>query len=176
MISPLRLPARLALRLWLPALAPSALLLAEEVGEDVFNIGPLNIFFFLLAKTNPPVLLDPKPKLELPQTPSLKEDTGACRTTRILDGKVPVVGVAGRTFTEWWGLLVGIETLLIDPEPFEEVEEALEWLWWWWWMLRTEETEEEVDLRPLRPALDRRKADRGVNGEGEIDCLLLGVV
>ncbi len=44
----------------------------------------------------------------------------------MLEGKVPVVGVAGRTLTEWWGLRVGMETLLMDPEPLEDVEEALE--------------------------------------------------
>lgn len=37
----------------------------------------------------------------------------------------------------------------------EDVEEALEWVWTWW-MERTEETDEEVDLRPRRPALERR--------------------
>jgi hypothetical protein len=42
-------------------------------------------------------------------------------------------------------------------------------------MLRTEETDEDVDLRPLSPALDRRKPDRGVSGEGESECRLLGV-
>jgi len=43
-------------------------------------------------------------------------------------------------------------------------------------MLRIEDTDDEVDLRPLRPVLDRRYVDRGVNGEGDSDCLLLGVV
>jgi hypothetical protein len=42
-------------------------------------------------------------------------------------------------------------------------------------MLRTEDTEDEVDLRPLRPVLDRRKPDRGVSGEGDSECRLLGV-
>ena len=37
----------------------------------------------------------------------------------------------------------------------EDVEEALEWLWTWW-MLRMEEMDEEVDLRPRRPADERR--------------------
>lgn len=48
----------------------------------------------------------------------------------MLDGKLPVVGVAGRTLTEWCGLRVGRGTLLMemDPEPLEEVDEALEWL------------------------------------------------
>lgn len=34
-------------------------------------------------------------------------------------------------------------------------------------MERTEETEDEVDLRPRRPAEDRRTVDRGVSGDGE---------
>ena len=42
-------------------------------------------------------------------------------------------------------------------------------------MLRTEETDEDVDLRPLSPVLDRRKPDRGVSGEGDSECRLLGV-
>ena len=40
-----------------------------------------------------------------------------------------------------------------------------------------EDTDEDVDLRPRRPVLDRRKVDRGVNGDGEREWrLLLGVV
>jgi len=42
-------------------------------------------------------------------------------------------------------------------------------------MLRIEETDDEVDFRPLRPVLGRLKAERGVRGDGEIDCRLLGV-
>jgi hypothetical protein len=95
----------------------------DGLGEDILSIGPLKRFFFRLAKTSPPGLLEPR---ELPQTPSLKEDMGAWRTTRMLEGKALVVGVAGRTLTEWWGLRVGKETLLMDPDPLEEVEEALE--------------------------------------------------
>ena len=33
-----------------------------------------------------------------------------------------------------------------------------------------------MDLRPLRPVLDLRKPDRGVSGEGDNECRLLGVV
>jgi len=47
----------------------------------------------------------------------------------MFEGKVPVVGVAGRTLTEWWGLRVGREALLIEPEPFEDVDDALECVW-----------------------------------------------
>ena len=39
-----------------------------------------------------------------------------------------------------------------------------------------EDTDEDVDLRPRRPLLGRRKAERGVSGEGESDVRLLGVV
>lgn len=39
-----------------------------------------------------------------------------------------------------------------------------------------DETDEEVDLRPLKPLLVRRKVDRGVKGEGEMDVRLLAVV
>jgi hypothetical protein len=71
---------------------------------------------------------------------------------------------------------VGRETFEVETEQLEDVEEVLECEWWWWWMLRMEETEEEVDLRPRRPVLGRRKVDRGVRGEGERDWRLLGVV
>lgn len=37
----------------------------------------------------------------------------------------------------------------------DEVDEALEWVWTWW-MLRIEDTEDDVDLRPRRPAEERR--------------------
>ena len=37
----------------------------------------------------------------------------------------------------------------------EDVEDAFECVWTWW-MLRTEDTDEDVDLRPLRPAEERR--------------------
>lgn len=96
----------------------------------MFSIGPLKRFFLRLANTRPPVLLEPKPwvEAELPQGPSLNVDMGVWRTTRMLEGKEPVVGVAGRTLTEWWGERVGRGTLLIEveTEPLEEVEEALE--------------------------------------------------
>ena len=46
----------------------------------------------------------------------------------MFEGKALVVGVAGRTFTEFRGdrgLLAGV---VIE---FDEVEEALEWVCWW---------------------------------------------
>jgi len=58
-------------------------------------MGPLKMFFFLFAKTRAP---DP---LGFPQDiPSLKEEIGGWRTTRMFDGKIEVVGVAGSTLTE----------------------------------------------------------------------------
>lgn len=39
-------------------------------------------------------------------------------------------------------------------------------------MLRTEDTEDEVDLRPRRPELGRRKVPRGVRGAGDNECRL----
>lgn len=63
--------------------------------------------------------------------PSLKEEIGGWRTTRMLDGNALVVGVAGRTLTEWCGERVGSETFVdMLPEPLEDVEEALECVWW----------------------------------------------
>lgn len=84
-------------------------------------MGPLKRFFLRLAKTSPPA---PLPRV--PHGASLKVDMGGWRTTRMLEGNEEVVGVAGRTFTEWWGERVGMETLDMDPEPLEDVEEALE--------------------------------------------------
>ena len=34
-----------------------------------------------------------------------------------------------------------------------------------------EDTDEEVDLRPRRPAEERRYEDSGVRGAGEMECL-----
>ena len=54
------------------------------------------------------------------------------RTTRMLEGKLEDVGVAGRTLTDVWGL----RPIFMEPEvgevmemEAEDVEEALEWLW-----------------------------------------------
>ena len=93
---------------------------------DVFSKGPLNGFFFRFANTKPPGLFD----TGLPHgVPSLKA-FGGCLTTRMLFGKEPRVGVAGRTFTEWCGLRLVSETFVLsEPEPLEEIDEALEWLW-----------------------------------------------
>jgi hypothetical protein len=98
--------------------------------------------------------------------------TLAARTTRMLDGKEDVVGVAGRTLTLLWGLrpsfmFVEVVGLARDVDC-ELVLEALE-CEWWWWMLRMEETDEEVDLRPRRPAELRLYDECGVNGDGESD-------
>lgn len=78
----------------------------------------------------------------------------------MLEGKVVVVGVEGRTLTEVCGERpVVFEALLVDGKAeewteldVEEVDEALEWVWTWW-MLRMELTDEEVDFRPRRPIL-----------------------
>lgn len=77
---------------------------------------------------------------------------GAARTTRIFEGKVEMVGVAGRTLTEVCGEREGLEKAAEEWMELvvEDVEDALEWLGTWW-ILRIEETEEEVDLRPRRP-------------------------
>lgn len=53
------------------------------------------------------------------------------RTTRMLDGKVEFVGVAGRTFTEEWGDLVlwPVTETVGEVMEAEEVDEALECEW-----------------------------------------------
>ena len=94
------------------------------------------------------------------------------RTNLMLLGKLPEVGVAGRTLTEWCGLrgCSGVLEMEVDMEPLEDVELALLWLWWWvWCMDLMEETDDEVDFLPRSPAEPdaRRTVDRGVNGDGE---------
>jgi len=49
---------------------------------------------------------------------------------RILEGRVLLVGVAGRTLTEWCGERAPRGVLLTASEPVDEVEDALEWEWW----------------------------------------------
>lgn len=69
---------------------------------------------------------------------------------------------------------MGVLDMFVETELVEDVDEALEWLWWWlvWCMERIEDTDEEVDLRPRRPAEDRRIVDRGVMGDGDSECRL----
>lgn len=114
-------------------------------------MGPLNGLRLRLAKTRPGEGGGAVPKAA---PPSLRGP----RTTRMLVGKVELVGVAGRTLTEVWGerdLRPETETAGEAMEA-EDVEDALEWEWWWCGMERIEETEEEVDLRPRRPPEERR--------------------
>ena len=53
-------------------------------------------------------------------------------TRRMLLGNPLLVGVAGKTLTEWCGLrgCRGVLEMDADTDPFEEVELALLWLWW----------------------------------------------
>jgi hypothetical protein len=65
-----------------------------------------------------------------------KLDGSGRRWTRMLDGKVPVVGVEGRTLTEEWGERPRREPEVEDRPDGEAREallvlEALEWEWWW---------------------------------------------
>lgn len=59
---------------------------------------------------------------------SLKAEIGACgcRTRRMAVGKEDVVGVAGRTFTEWWGERAINGVLVTPSEAAEDVDDALE--------------------------------------------------
>jgi hypothetical protein len=73
-------------------------------------------------------------------------------------GKVVAVGVAGRTLTDVCGDLgtpLLPSTLDCTELVLEEVEEVFECVCTWW-RLRMDETEDEVDLRPRKPAEDRR--------------------
>ena len=62
----------------------------------------------------------------------------------------------GRTLTDVCGdrLIIFADAVGVS-KPFDDTEEALE-CEWAWWMVRIDETEEEVDLRPRKPADDRR--------------------
>lgn len=93
----------------------------------------------------------------------------------MLDGRLLDCGVTGRTLTEWCGEVPRWRVDLdmdVDTDPFELVDEALEWVCWWWWIDRIEDTEDDVDLRPRSPADERRMAVLGVSGEGERECRL----
>lgn len=61
--------------------------------------------------------------------------------------------------------------IAVETEPFELVDDALEWVCACLWMERMEEMEDEVDLRPRSPD-PRRIVERGVRGDGERDCRL----
>lgn len=73
------------------------------------------------------------------------------------EGKADVVGVAGRTLTDEWGDRVDLRLIAeeLTEFEFEEVDDAFERVWAWW-ILRIEDTDDEVDLRPRRPADERR--------------------
>jgi hypothetical protein len=63
--------------------------------------------------------------------PSLKlKAMAGPRPKRMLEGNDDVVGVAGRTFTEWCGERPAPRGVLdVVTEPLEDVEEALECEW-----------------------------------------------
>lgn len=55
---------------------------------------------------------------------------GGPRARRMLDGKASAVGVAGSTLTEWCGERpVPRGVFVVDTEPLDDVEEALECEW-----------------------------------------------
>lgn len=104
----------------------------------------------------------------------------------LLGNVVLVVGVAGRTLTLECGERVepwrrDVAVLVGDAKEVEDVEDALEWEWWCfepppvigpgaWGIERIEDIDDEVDLRPRRPAEERRYEECGVSGEGERDA------
>lgn len=85
-------------------------------------MGPLNGLRFRLAKIRPGLVGGRWPNAAL-------DSLMGTRATRMLEGKVEVVGVAGRTLTEECGDRDGLFMVAgeaIDMEA-EDVEEALEW-------------------------------------------------
>lgn len=86
-----------------------------------FSIGPLNGLRFRFAKMRPGEGGGTAPKAA---PPSLR----GARTTRMLEGKVEPVGVAGRTLTEVCGdFVLWPETETVgEAREADEVDEALE--------------------------------------------------
>jgi len=131
----------------------------------------LNGLLFLFAKINPGLgggrqlnaaPASPGPTLPVPPpNPPTPPDIDPLRTTRMLDGNVDVVGVAGRTLTV--ELLCGLLAIFPDVEcdgeatdaDADDVDDALE-CECTWWIERIDETELDVDLRPRRPTEERR--------------------
>lgn len=54
----------------------------------------------------------------------------------------------------------------MPSERLDDTEDVFEWVCAWW-MLRTDETEDDVDLRPRKPADERRYEPLGVIGDGD---------
>lgn len=105
------------------------------------------------------------PKAAPPSLCVLMPIEGApARTSRMFDGKVEDVGVAGRTLMLLWGdrltlwLLMWPLTVETLGEAIEadDVDEALLCVWWWCGIERMLDTDEDVDLRPRRPPEERR--------------------
>ena len=89
-----------------------------------------------------------------------KAEGGGRRDTRMPEGKVLLVGVAGRTLTELWGDLPCRDPeAVLSPEGLAmlvlEFEEALERVCWCpgteGYVLRIDDTEELVLFLPLSP-------------------------
>lgn len=102
-------------------------------------MGPLKMFFFLLAKKmEEPWLLEnglglPKGGGACSYDGSLSPKfnvNGGPRAKRMLEGKDAPVGVPGSTLTEWCGDRPEPSGVLdVDIEPLDDVEEAFEWVW-----------------------------------------------
>ena len=101
-------------------------------------LGPLNTDRFLLAKTGragEPGPATPKALLASEKVGRVpRAEGGGRRDTRIPDGKVPPVGVDGKTLTDECGERANLEPEADDRPDGEasevlDVLEALEWLW-----------------------------------------------
>jgi len=129
-------------------------------------MGPLNTERFLRANTGKPGELGPNPPAPKLDFDSAKEgrvpraEGGGLRETRIPDGNVLFVGVAGSNFTELCGDLPGRDPeVVLRPEGLArlvlDVEEALECVCWCLgtdgYALRIDETEELVLFLPRSP-------------------------
>lgn len=127
----------------------------------MFRAGPLNADRFLLANTRLAVGEDMSgggaDSLKELCSPLLGPAIGAPRTSRMPLGKWDdALGVVGRTLTDVCGdrLTIFADAVGVS-RPFEDTEDALE-CECAWWIVRMDETDDEVDLRPRRPADDRR--------------------
>jgi hypothetical protein len=129
-------------------------------------IGPLKTERFLRAKIGRPGELGPMPPPPNVDLLSAKEgrvpraEGGGLRDTRIPDGKIVLVGVAGSIFTELCGDLGCRDAdVVLKPEGLArlalEVDEAFECVCWCLgtegYALRMDDTEELVLFLPRNP-------------------------
>lgn len=141
----------------------------RPLGDEELAVGPLKTERFLRANTGRPgepgaIASPPAPKalnfVSAKEGRVPRPEGGGLRETRIPDGNVVFVGVAGNNLTELCGDLPGRDPeVALRPEGLArlvlDVDEALECVCWCLgtegYALRIEETEELVLFLPRSP-------------------------